>query len=602
MLITERVLLMNNIYKKINNKEENVDINEAFNLVMRNASQFNSLPDQLRKSPEFLSNVLYHYPSFFEDTNINIINKDTELLKNIITAPIPSLENRPFEALSLAHPKIKTREFCLEMISINPYNIRHVPHHFLYDSEFIELALQGDGATVQFMPSFVKINEDFGLMAVKSNGFSLKYFANNVINSREVLLSALDTKGFSLSHFNNPEEMCYDMEIAEKALKADPKAMKFFTKDNPLVKDKYFAIKMIPVNAKFFSLFDEEIRHDPDTLLQIVKGKSVEQILYIVSQEFMLYPKFFLFALDAYQKCLTEEEKQENYGFYYYLHTALFKERQKKFNIAYRRNLERKKMLSKQEEQKEAELRLNAQTYLKENDPEELVIIENETLPQVLKKEAKSVVDNHQDNVGRLGKKYKIQSSKDFSGTISPTTDDDDFSHLANLADTLHIDENITQDNIDISITELDNDNSFVEPTKDEGITASSFVDYQCYTSEKVKKVNNELNEIYVPAIELPKNKTIVPDVTRYQDPIVEMENSINNEANLQSNKIEPTFEEDFGDISPAKSAAMRAFGDRGRNTIAPIVRDENDYIHKPIKRETTKKGSLSIFNFNKDK
>lgn len=612
---------MNNIYNKFNSKSANMTLNEAFNDVLRDSTVLNSLPDDIKKSPEFLSKILKVFPSLFQEVSKSYLEKDSDLLKQIITEPIPSMENRPFESLSLAHEKIKTREFCLEMIRINPYNIRHVPHKFLYDSDFIETALLLDGATVQFMPSFVKHNETFGLMAVSNNGFSLKFFAPQVINSREVLLTALNTKGFSLSQFDNPEIMCHDSEIAEKALKADPKAVQFFQKDNPLLKDKYFAIKMIPYNAKFFALFDQEIRHDPDTLLQIVKGKSVESILYIVSQEFTLYPKFFLFALDAYQKCLTDEEKQNNFGFYYYLHTSLFKERQKKFNIAYRRNIERKKALSEQEEQKELERRQQAQAHIGKNSEfnlamESAAIIEN-TAPLVLNKEASIIIqveenkelDNPSKNLGngRLNDLYKMQSSRDFSNihidNKNPQTEDD-FSHLVSLAEEI-LPENSSVNlnsekeadisntpNKDLQASDLHEgfisiDHDQIEPI--DGITTQTFVDYQYYPSDKVKKANQELNKVPLQELEIPKNKQIVPDVTRYQETISE-------------EKIEPVFEENNSDMSPAQNAAQRAFGNRTRTSITPDIKDENDYIHRPIKRETTRKGSMSIFNFNKEK
>ena len=627
---------MNNIYKKFNPKSTNLTLEEAFNDVLRDASVLNSLPDEIKKSPEFLSHLLHIFPSLFQEASKAYLEKDSDLLKQIITEPIPSLENRPFETLSLAHEKIKTREFCLEMVSINPYNIRHVPSKFLYDSDFIETALVSDGATIQFMPSFVKHNETFGLMAVNNNGFSLKFFAPQIINSREVLLTALNTKGFSLSQFDNPELMCHDSEIAEKALKADPKAVQFFQADNPLLKDKYFAIKMIPYNAKFFALFDQEIRHDPDTLLQIVKGKSVETILYIVSQEFTLYPKFFLFALDAYQKCLTDEEKQSNFGFYYYLHTSLFKERQKKFNIAYRRNIERKKALSEQEEQKELERRQQAQAHVVKNSDftfiAETNITEDNILQTNLNKESEIILKNESTNIdnknnntnyrnGRLNDLYKIQSSKDFANThadinknTSEQSIEDDFSHLVNLADEI-LPESTSPLNSDNVITEkplaeghplLNDSRKLDNPIEEadgfisiddnleqvDGITTQTFVDYQYYPSEKVKKANQDLNKIPLQELEIPKNKQIVPDVSRYQD----------SNLTISDEKIEPMFEDLNSDMSPAQSAAQRAFGNRTRASIAPDVKDENDYIHRPVKRETTRKGSMSIFNFNKDK
>ena len=139
---------MNNIYKKFNSKSTNISLEEAFNDVLRDATVLNTLPDDIKKSPEFLSNVLYIFPSLFQEASKAYLEKDHELLKKIITEPIASLDNRPFETLSLAHEKIKTRDFCLEMIVINPYNIRHVPTKFLYDSDFIEAALISDGATV----------------------------------------------------------------------------------------------------------------------------------------------------------------------------------------------------------------------------------------------------------------------------------------------------------------------------------------------------------------------------------------------------------------------------------------------------------------------
>ena len=640
---------MNNIYKKFNNKSSNITFEEAFNDVLRDATILDTLPDEIKKSPEFLSNLLHISPFVFNDASKKYLEKDTHLLKQIITEPIPSMENRPFEVLSLASDKIKTRDFCLEMVLINPYNIRHVPKKFLYDSDFIEAALKADGATVQFMESFVKQNEEFGLMAVQNNGFALKYFSPQVINSREVLLTALNTKGFSLSQFDNPELMCHDSEIAEKALKADPKAIQFFTKDNPLLKDKYFAIKMIPYNAKFFALFDQEIRHDPDTLLQIVKGKSVENILYIVSQEFTLYPKFFLFALDAYQKCLNDEEKQNNFGFYYYLHTSLFKERQKKFNIAYRRNLERKKALADQEEQKEIERRKQAQAHISKTSDFTLEAIdamknnsitEDNSIPNLLIKESVSIPSENQIKEaikmptpkssskanngignGRLNDLYKIQSSKDFSNINSSKTntydEEDDFSHLVNLADEIlpefsSVNET-NNDKADLSISNIDNplheekktiaESGFVSigdnnlSSQDEhvdGITTQTFVDFQYYPSDKVKKANQDLNNVNLPPIEIPKSKQIVPDVTRYQEPTIGNEPSVDD-------RLEPTFD-DSNEMSPAQNAAQRAFGNRTRPSIAPDVKDENDYIHRPVKRETTKKGSMSIFNFKKEK
>ena len=621
---------MNNIYKKFNSKSTNISLEEAFNDVLRDATVLNTLPDDIKKSPEFLSNVLYIFPSLFQEASKAYLEKDHELLKKIITEPIASLDNRPFETLSLAHEKIKTRDFCLEMIAINPYNIRHVPTKFLYDSDFIEAALISDGATVQFMPSFVKQNEKFGLIAVNNNGFSLKYFSPQIVNSREVLLTALNTKGFSLSQFENPELMCHDSEIAEKALKADPKAIQFFQKDNPLLKDKYFAIKIIPYNAKLFALFDQEIRHDPDTLLQIVKGKSVETILYIVSQEFTLYPKFFLFALDAYQKCLTDYEKQNNFGFYYYLHTSLFKERQKKFNIAYRRNLERQKALAEQEEQKELERRKQAQAHISKSSELAIssgAIIENNAIPSLLHKEVEATenIENTQienkSNTGniRLNDLYKIQTSKDFlnienksSKSIIKTTEnekkeDEDFSHLVNLAEeilnednnedntknssthnTNNIAQNIVLDEGFISLNESNINNSELS---DYGITTQTFVDYQYYPSDKVKKANEELNQIPVAPLNIPKMKQVVPNVSRYQEP----------EKQFIEDKIEPIFESEE-DMSPAQNAAKRAFGNRVRNSFIPDIKEENDYVHRPVKRETTKKGTMSIFNFNKDK
>ncbi len=125
----------------------------------------------------------------------------------------------------------------------------------------------------------------------------------------------------------------------------------------------------------------------------------------------------------------------------------------------------------------------------------------------------------------------------------------------------------------------------------DYGITTQTFVDYQYYPSDKVKKANEELNQIPVAPLNIPKMKQVVPNVSRYQEP----------EKQFIEDKIEPIFESEE-DMSPAQNAAKRAFGNRVRNSFIPDIKEENDYVHRPVKRETTKKGTMSIFNFNKDK
>lgn len=327
-----------------------------FNDVLSNSQTFNHIPSNLQQSSEFLSRILFYKPDLFKTADVTIINTNEELLKAINTKPIDSLNKQRFAALKLANESIKSRQFCLDMVNINPINIRYVPDMYKYDSEFICSSLQANSDTIHYLPNFIRKSKKYALIVAKNNGKNIKYFHNSCLGSRDVIISALNTHGFILNSLDIAEDqidvLLTDSEIAEKSLMMNEKSAALFKQNNPLLNDPFFAIKIMKANPKLFSVFSDEIRNNENIILELIKDRCIDDIQYMVKQHPLLYPKQLNLAMREFSKHLTEEERQSNKNFYHYFNSLLYKNRSEEFIASIKRKNERQKLFAQEQEQR----------------------------------------------------------------------------------------------------------------------------------------------------------------------------------------------------------------------------------------------------------
>jgi len=189
------------------------------------------------------------------------------------------------------------RQFILEAVKKDGYNLEDVADHLKNDKEIVLAALQQQGDALRYVPETLKEDEEVLFTAVQQYGGALCHVPSEQ-KSKGLVLAALQQEGDALRYV--PETLKEDEDVLFTAVQQDGSALRHVPSEQ---KSKGLVLAALQQSSRAFNYVPNSLKEDEDIALEAVKQKIA---IYSLETKFKTDAEFLLKAIAVNWKVIYD--------------------------------------------------------------------------------------------------------------------------------------------------------------------------------------------------------------------------------------------------------------------------------------------------------